>query len=150
MEIYVARPITGLDYYTVANYFCDVRDVLAGYGYTVLLPFAGKGYLKGKTNFKAEGEMEHPPSTGHALTLRDRWMVTKTDILYLNLLEATKVSIGCMMELAWAYDHGKHCVVVMEPDNLHQHAFVREAAHVVFATETEALEYLKKLAAGEL
>jgi hypothetical protein len=52
------------------------------------------------------------------------------------------------MELAWAHDKGKHTIVVLEPGNIHEHAFVLEAADVVFNNEADALLYLKKLSKG--
>ena len=150
MNIYFARPITGLDYETVANSYEDTKDVLQGYGYGhVYHAFCAKGHLKNETCFKAD-RYEDPLTCNHAITLRDRWMVLQSDVLYLNIVGATRVSIGSIMELAWAFDHGKHCVVAMEKDNPHRHAFVLEAAHVVFETDSEALDYLKKLVVNEL
>jgi hypothetical protein len=64
------------------------------------------------------------------------------------LTDAKEKSIGCMMELAWAADHGKHVIVVMGPDNVHAHAFVLESASIRFPTLLEALKYLEDLAIG--
>lgn len=151
MDIYIARPITGCTFDEVADYYISRRDILRDFGYAqVFHAFTGKNYLrKEKGPFKAGG-YDHPLSYNHAITLRDRWFVSQADVFYLNLDGATRVSIGGIMELAWAYDRGKHCVLVMKEDSPHWHAFVLETAHVVFPTEEEALEYLKKLAAGDL
>jgi hypothetical protein len=76
-------------------------------------------------------------------------MVHQSDVVYVNLLKTVAPSIGCIMELAWAHDLGKHTVVVMQKDNPHRHAFVLEAADVVFEEERDALRYLMKLAGSQ-
>jgi hypothetical protein len=49
------------------------------------------------------------------------------------------------MELAWASILGKHTVVSMQKENVHRHAFILEAADVIFETHEESMEYLDKL-----
>ncbi len=150
MDICFARPITGLGYEEVAGSYADTRDRLIDYGYThVYFAFTGKSHLRNERDFGAEG-YTHPLSTNHAITLRDRWMTKQADVFFLNLLGTKKVSIGCIMELAWAFDNGKHIVIAMEPDNIHRHAFVLECAHIIYPTEDEAMEYLRKLPMGEI
>lgn len=69
-------------------------------------------------------------------------MVSMCDILYCNLTMAQIVSIGSTMELAWAHQLGKHSVVAMQADNIHRHAFILEAADIVWETHEQALDYL--------
>jgi hypothetical protein len=45
---------------------------------------------------------------------------------------------------------GKHNIVVLEPDNLHHHAFIHDCAHVIYETLEDALNYLGKLARQEI
>ena len=150
MNICVSRPITGLGYDEVTNSYTHLRDVFLDFGYShVYYAFTGRSHLKDEKDFAAEG-YTHPLSSNHAITLGDRWMCKQGDVMYLRLLGAKTVSIGCMMELAWAFDNGKHVVISMERDNVHRHAFVLECAHVVWETEEEALDYLRKLARGEV
>lgn len=145
MKICFARPITGLSYDEVAGSYDSTKDNLLKMGYEhVYFAFTGKSYLKDETSFMASG-YKHSLSTDHAITLRDRWMVKQSDVFFLNLLGTTKVSIGCMMELAWAFDNGKHVVTLMEENNIHSHAFVIESSHVIYRTEDEAMRYLWKL-----
>jgi hypothetical protein len=70
-------------------------------------------------------------------------MVTQADIIYANFLGSKAVSIGSVMELAWAYELNKLTVVVMDRKNIHMHAFVLEAADIIFETTKEAMDYLK-------
>ena len=74
---------------------------------------------------------------------RDKFDATRADILIVNLTGANRVSIGTMMEIAWAHLAGKFIVVVMEKvGNPHMHAFVREAASIMFEDTNDAVDYV--------
>jgi hypothetical protein len=118
-------------------------------GFNVLHPMVGKAYMRNEIKFKAEG-YGNPLSTNHVIKERDKWMVTMADIVYINLLGTKMASIGCIAELAWGDVLGKQTIVVMEKDNVHRHAFMLEMADIVFETEEEAMEYLKKLITKEI
>ena len=104
-----------------------------------------KGYFRNEFKFKAEGYTDHPVSTNHAIFERDLWMIGQCDILYCNLTMADIVSIGSCMELACGHILRKHIVVTMQKDNIHRHAFVLEAAHVIFENVEESMNYLLEL-----
>jgi hypothetical protein len=55
-----------------------------------------------------------------------------------------KISIGCCMELAIASWLNKHTVLIMDKENVHNHAFVLEAADVIFDNFDKAYDYLMK------
>jgi nucleoside 2-deoxyribosyltransferase len=116
-------------------------------GYKVLYPLVAKGYLRiSKEPLKAYGNGEgNPVSSSQAIIRRDHWMVINCDVCLVDLTGAKAVSIGCVMELAWAYDHSKHTILVMEADNIHQHSFVKKAADIIFTESKEAYGYLEKL-----
>lgn len=142
MFIYCARPISGQSYEQVVGYYRDIVKKLRDVGYDVLYPMLGKSYLRNEIEFKTEG-YANPLSTNHAIIERDRWMVKKADIVFLYLSDCgDRVSIGSVMELAWAHDSGKHTIVVMDKNNIHRHAFVLEAADVIFETLAEGIDYL--------
>ena len=73
-------------------------------------------------------------------------MVKMADIIFVNLVGAAAVSIGSCMELAWGDDNDKHTIVALEPENIHQHAFVLDCADIVFPAEQDAFDYLALLA----
>jgi len=150
MNIYTAHPISGESFEDVVSYYENLRDMLGQVGYKVLCPMTGKGYLRTELKFKAHGYKDKPISTNHAIIERDRWMIEQSDIVLADLRKAERVSIGCMFELAWAMDNGKHTIVIMEEDNIHRHAFVIEAADIIFQDLGDALKYLTDLNAGEL
>lgn len=142
MKIYTSAPISGLSYEDVFNYYEKLAFTLKGYGYTILCPMTGKAYWHGEAPSTG---YSHPVSTDHAITERDRWMTVNSDVVYCNLIGAKKVSIGCVAELAWAHDHGVHVVLAMEEGNIHNHAFIREFADVLFDNEKDCLYYLQSL-----
>jgi nucleoside 2-deoxyribosyltransferase len=108
-----------------------------------------KGYLRTEIKFKASG-YQNPVSTNHAIYERDKWMVEQCDIVLMDLTYAKFASIGCTMELAWASLLNKHTIIVMGEDNVHRHAFILEAADIIFATMDDAIGYLRLLRSGKM
>ena len=148
MKIYLAHPISGLSYDEIMDYYVDTSNYLRDSGYEVLCPMTGKDSLRGEKRFGHEGYDSNPIATNRAILGRDHWMVNQADIVYINLLGAKSVSIGCCMELAFAFTHHKHTILVMEKNNPHRHAFVLESADIIFETVEEAEVYLGRLAEG--
>ncbi len=147
-KIYIAHPISGGSADEVFQWFDDIGTRLRAMGFQVMSPLSGKGHLRTELRFRAEG-YDHPLSGNHAIFERDKWMCEHSDFMLTDLTGATKPSIGCAMELAWASAKGNHTIVVMEKDNTHRHAFVLEAADVVFETLEEAMTYLVGFMPGE-
>ena len=145
MKIYLAKPISGCSADEVFGYYRQQIDQFREMGYEVLCPMTGKGYLRAELEFKAHG-YGSPISTNQAILGRDEWMVKQCDVIYVNLMGAQRVSIGCVAELAFAKAYGKHSVIAMEADNIHQHAFVLAMAHIIFPATDEAVSYLGDLA----
>jgi nucleoside 2-deoxyribosyltransferase len=147
--VYLAGPISGLSYDEASNRIKRVRyELERDLGNVLVLhPLTAKGYLRNELNLAPNG-YKYPPSTDHAIVERDMWMVKQADIVLCNLCGAKTISIGSVAELAWAHMLGKHTVVAMEPENLHQHAFVLQMADVVFPQEKEAIQYCQNLIMG--
>lgn len=145
MKIYIAGSISGKDVSEVFIYFMEYRKLLKSWGYTVLNPMTAKGHLRTEKIFKAK-DYRHPISTNRAIIGRDRWMVGQADIVFVDLADAEHVSIGSVMEIAWAYELRKHIVVVIPENNIHQHGMLLQAADIVFEKTEDALNYLKALA----
>lgn len=143
-RIYCAHPISGLSYEEVVKYYNYIITKLSKFGYYVLNPMTGKDALRCEKKLKSCG-YGNPISTNHAITERDRWMVTQSDVVYINFYKAKEISIGCIAELAWAHHLGKHTVTVLEKNNPHQHCFILEMSDIIFETEKEAEKYLELL-----
>ena len=150
LSIYCAHQITGLSGQEVFDYYEHTKHILEDYGYDVFLPVIGKKFLENESSIKSQGYTHNPLATNHFIYTRDKWMVKKCDILYANLAGMTNASIGCCMELAWAADNGKHVIVVMEDDNIHNHCFISESANAIFNNTDDALHYLYQLSMKEI
>lgn len=147
LKLYLAHPISGLSYEQILDYYTKVEMILVYY-FEILCPMTAKGFLRNELKFRAEG-YGNPVATNHAIFERDQWMVRSSDIVYVNFENAIEVSTGCVMELAWASAFGKHTVITLPKNNPHRHAFVLEAADIVFEEHDKAIEYLTMLANGE-
>ena len=149
LKIYCVHPISGLDATSVFNYYDRIQKTLESYGYIVFSPMYAKNELRTEIKFR-ESDYRNPTCTNHAIFRRDSFMVNQSDVVFANFLSAKNVSVGSCMELAWASWLHKHTIVIMEKENPHRHAFILEAADIVFETEEEALIYLKTLAKKEI
>jgi nucleoside 2-deoxyribosyltransferase len=147
--IYCVHPISGMSADDVFEYYEGVQYALRS-SYNVLTPMFGKESLRTALEFKSEGYKDNPLTTNHAIFTRDHWMVSQADIIYANLMGTDRVSIGSMMELAWASHMGRYVVLSMDKDNIHRHAFVLEAASVIYEDHDSAVDYLHVLADGEM
>ena len=143
MKIYTAGSISGKTREEVEKYFSDLRAELEGYGFTVFNPMLGKAMLRVNERYLQPRGV--PVATDRAIIGRSRWMVGQADVVYVNLAEAAIVSIGSMIEMAWAYELRKHVVAVIPEGNIHEHAFPLMAADIRFYTTEEALAYLKEI-----
>ena len=149
MKIYLAGPITGKSFDEVMSRYREKTAMLVDFGYEVLSPMTAKGGLSGVGAFVSSG-YAGPVANDHSIFERDRWMVTQADVVLADLSNAVGVSIGTMMELAWASYLNKHTILVMQTGNVHDHAFVKEAADVRFGDMEEAYDYLRELSLSQM
>lgn len=139
-KIYLAGPITGLTY-EESEQWRDQFKKLVHPTIKCYSPLRGKGYLK--KHGKLDGAYdEFPLSTSKGLTARDRYDCTHADVVVFNLLNASRISIGTMIEFGWADAHNIPTVAIMEPSSIHNHPMVEaivnfrvtslvDAAHIV-------------------
>ena len=126
-KIYLAGPITGLSYDNCTNWRDYAKEILAPevHGYS---PMRCKDYLSHLESIDFSFE-DIPLSTGKAILARDYYDVSTCDIILVNLLGATTVSIGTVLEIGYAHAHRKPIVLVMEKEgNVHEHPMITEAA----------------------
>lgn len=128
-KVYLAGPITGLSYDGAQDWRKIVADQLRPIH--CLTPLRGKEYLRDvKGGLSGTGEeYAHlgPLSLPRGVMTRDRWDATRCDVLFVNLLGATRVSIGTVMEIAWADLRRTPIVCCMEQGNVHEHMMLAEA-----------------------
>jgi nucleoside 2-deoxyribosyltransferase len=157
LKVYLAGPMTGLTLEEAEGWRERAADALtyektyyAGFDnpcvargrFECFSPLRGKEFLRDAGEMTSAGPVQAGGDQG--IYTRDRWDVMRADVVLANFTGARTVSIGTMFELAWAAQAGKYTVVVMEPGNPHDHAFVRQAASAVFGKLDEALEYMTK------
>ncbi len=141
ISVYLAGPISGLSYDEATEWRGKATTLLGQRNMTALSPLRSKRYLSEKTHL-AHTYAEHPLSTQRGIVSRDHMDVERADAVLMNLLGAKTVSIGTMFEAAWSFQLRKPLVVVMEPGNLHEHPFVREAADYILPDLEEAIDLL--------
>ena len=143
-KIYLAGPITGLSFTESEDWRDQIKSVASAnpekFGNMQFFsPLRGKDYLKAEKSIKDTHD-EFQFSTSKAIMLRDSYDVRTSAAVLVNLLGATRVSIGTVMELAWAYEHRKPVVAIIEKDgNIHDHAMLNEAIWYKLQTIEDAM-----------
>lgn len=111
--VYLAGPITRCTREEAEAWRRLASQSLALRGIDTISPLRPRPYLAG-------------PLTDQDIVARDTSDIRRADALLVNLLDATQVSIGTVMEIALAWEQRKPVVLVMEPDgNCHDHPFLR-------------------------
>ena len=147
--VYLAGPITGLSYAGATDWRKYAVHALAQAGIKGLSPMRGKEYLSHLASISGTGE-EYAHlgvlSTQRAITTRDRWDCTRADVVLVNLLGAKTVSIGTIMEIAWANLARVPVVCAVEPDGgVHSHMMVWECIDFRVPTLDVALDTVKAI-----
>ena len=147
--VYLAGPITGLAYGEAEDWRAYAKAVLAPQ-IKAISPLRGEDYLASLGKLSGTGE-EYTHlgvlSLPRGVMTRDFFDANRCDVLLVNLLGATKVSIGTVMEIAWVFARQKPIVVAMEPDNVHRHMMIDQAIGYQIATLDEALDVVRSILA---
>lgn len=148
LRVYLAGPIAGQTGEKLLNSIAEKAAILTDIGYLVYQPMVGKSHIIPHTEtYKSNGYEQFAVATNHSIFARDKWMVTQADIIVADLsTSGDRVSIGTMMEIAWANLQGKLVIVVLPDGNIHNHLFVLEAATHIFKNMDQVYDYLKELA----
>lgn len=147
-EVYLAGPITGLTYDGCTEWRDIAAASLKDSGIKGLSPMRAKAYLKSLADVISSTGEEYAHmgvmSQARSVTTRDRNDATKCDLLLVNLLGATRVSIGTMIELGWADSNRIPIVCIMEKTgNPHEHMMVAEMIGFRVETLEDALHIVK-------
>ncbi len=128
-RIYLAGPISLLSYDAATGWREDFASRMAESGIECASPMRAKGYLAEEGSIATEGYAALGPlSAPRGIMTRDHWDCMDCDLIVANLLGAGRVSVGTVMEIAWAHAYRKPLVVVMEPSgNPHEHPMIAEA-----------------------
>lgn len=155
MLVYLAGPISGLNFFGATDWRAEAQSQLAEFGIKTLSPLRYQEHLKTVGVFtdcaKETERFKSPMSMPKGLTIRDRWDARRCDVLLVNLLGAEKVSIGTVMEIAWADGADKDIPIVcaIEPEkNIHEHAMLMHCIGYRVPTLWEACDVTRQLLAA--
>lgn len=142
--VYLAGPITGCTYGGCTDWRNDfakaMPDCIESFS-----PMRFKKHLENAGPI-ADNYPEHVLCSQRGIMSRDYFDCTRADIVVVNLLGATRVSIGTVMEMAWAYGNQIPTVVIMEKEgNLHEHSMLREAMNFRVESIEEAIEVVQAI-----
>jgi hypothetical protein len=147
--IYLSGAITGVTHGDANNWREYARDFLlkkSDKRIKTLSPMRGKRYLdNGKPIEAFNNNLPKVLSTDGAIYTRDRNDVCRCSAMLVNFLGATRVSIGSVMEIAWADLLNKPMVMVAEPTNLHLHPILNRAVKIIVPTLNEGLEIIYEI-----
>lgn len=170
--IYLAGPITGLDWKAATEWRKDLiqrfKDASTGrINYIGLSPLRGKEYLEHETDIK-DGYAEHKMSSSKAITERDLNDVRRSDLVIVNFIGATRVSVGTVLEIGAARVLNVPIILIMDEPvfnqfgnetitlssggttnisyqnfnkNVHDHSMIRESAAIIASNVDEAYEF---------
>lgn len=131
-KVYLAGPITGLNYEGATDWRDYVTKELANYNIQCFSPMRAKEYLK---EFELITKCDEKPlSSPPGIVSRDRFDVMNCDIMLANFLGAKQVSIGTVVEFGWADAFRKPIISVIEKQNPHSHKMLEHLAN--FRVET--------------
>lgn len=151
MKVYLAGPITGLSYEGCTDWRQQAMDHLKDFGIQGLSPLRSKDYLLNETSISDnynDGVRDNEKlsalasvmSSQRGIYARDRFDCFRADAVLVNMIGAKKVSIGTVMEIAWAAGNNTPVVLIMEKEgNVHEHSMLREACPFRVETLEDAL-----------
>src|SRR3982751_2947354 len=126
MKVYLSGPVTGLVYEDAVDWRQSVTQQLEHWDLRAIDPMRGKEFLAGKGELSAQCD-QHPAHGAREVMTRDHFDTINANVVLVNFLGAQRVSIGTVMEIAWAWDRRIPVVAAIEPGNIHDHAMVTEA-----------------------
>jgi hypothetical protein len=135
--LFLAGPLTGISYGDALDWRKYVESKLPS-DVIAFSALRGKEYVAKEAVLK-DSYPEHLLSTPQGTITRDRYDVSRCDALFVNFLKADQVSIGTIMEMAWADAWRIPIILAMEKGNIHDHAFVRQAAGFIAGDLDEAI-----------
>lgn len=143
LSIYLAGPISGCTFEECTAWRNDLTSRFAALGVECYSPMRAKDYLSALPVIQGSYPELGPLATARGIMTRDSWDCHRADVVVFNLLNAPRVSVGTVMELAWAWKAHIPTVVIMESGNCHEHPMVDEATSYRVGTVEEAYNILR-------
>lgn len=148
-QVYLGGPITGLSYGEARHGWREeFAELLSDAPHIKMFsPMRGKDTLAKETKLDGTPNMylDNPMATKKGIVARDRYDVQSCDLMVACFLGVTKVSIGTCIEFGWADGSQKPIIMVLEEDNVHQHAMLDEIAGFIVSTLEEGADMARVL-----
>ncbi len=133
-KVYLSGPMAGLTQQEATDWREKVAHALRRASITPLSPMRDLTYRSKDSRISASNDVDDgvrsfdpAMTTDRGINTRDYNDTITSDLIFIYLLGAKKVSIGTVIEIAWAYERRIPTVVVMENEgNLHDHAMLRD------------------------
>jgi len=90
------------------------------------------------------GDPDHPLYADKAVLQRDLQHVQQSTLVLANLQTANKVSIGTVMEIAWAYQAQIPVIAIADP-KYHDHCMIRGASIAIVEDLASALDLIETM-----
>lgn len=142
-KIYLAGPITGYSYGNVTEWREGTKKRLEECGLLVYSPMRGKAYLSKEDRVK-DSYADHTMSSINGINVRDYNDVKTSGAILVNLVGSTRVSIGTVMEIAWARAFQIPVVIIMDKSNIHDHGMLT-FGNIVVQTIEEGESAIKQI-----
>jgi len=146
-KVYLSGPISGLTYDQGNSWRDLVTQHLESEHIHCLNPMRSHEFLRHfgviEDKHAQDNEALGFLVSDEFIGVRDAWDTMKSDVCFVNLLGATRISIGTVLEIGMAHAARVPIVLVMEKSgNPHDHAMVRNyaslrydrLAHAILAT----------------
>lgn len=142
--VYLAGPIRHVSYVESMTWRTAAQDWLEARGYRVLSPMRGKS-AAAIAEMREDGTILGHFGTPKGITTRDRFDLSRADVVLANMLGAVQVSLGTCVEFGWADVMRIPVVMVIDKPgtaeslNPHHHAMLYEIAGYVTYSLNEGL-----------
>lgn len=146
-RVYLCGPMAGLSLRGADSWRRRLEELLSPLDFECISPLRGKFDLVYPLDAipGQASALENLPAISRAQGIlgRDRWDVSRADVIFANFLGAERVSIGSCFELAWADALRLPTIVLVEPGSAHDHVFITHPATYVVSTQEEGISCLK-------
>jgi len=143
-SVYLAGGITGMSYEGSTDWREYAIKYLSDHGIKGISPMRCKEYLIREKVIRDTYD-QHILSTAKGITTHSRWDAHRCDVTLVHFLGAERVSIGSVMEIAWASAAGRPIVCCMEDGNIHNHAMIEQTCGFVVNSLEKGLEVVTAL-----
>jgi nucleoside 2-deoxyribosyltransferase len=142
-SVYLAGPISGLTL-DGCNDWREWMTRALGHEIIALSPLRNKKARLSHAGAIADHYDDDPLTRLPGIVGRDRFDVMRADMVLVNVLRAERISLGTVMEVAWADLLRKPVVLVMEKQgNVHEHGMFTEVVQYRVETLGEAVRVVR-------